>query len=63
MDIMLSFIIPVYNTGKKINRILNSLNEIKDNDVEVVIIDDGWQSVGIDIRLASSVKLIINSAK
>lgn len=41
MNIKLSFIVPVYNTGEKLNSLLSSLNQIKENDIEVVIIDDG----------------------
>lgn len=40
-DITLSIIVPVYNCGKFLNECLNSLIEIKRNDIEILLIDDG----------------------
>ena len=37
----LSFIIPVYNREKTIERVLNSIREQLDNDIEIIVINDG----------------------
>lgn len=38
---MISFIIPTFNASKRIERCLNSIKNQKQNDIEIIIVDDG----------------------
>lgn len=41
MDILFSIIIPVYNGEKFLEKCVASLDSYKDNDIEIIVIDDG----------------------
>ena len=38
---MISVIIPIYNTGKLLNRMLQSIQEQSYKDLEIILINDG----------------------
>ena len=40
-EVLTSFIIPIYNAEKYLNRCLSSIVAMKNNDIEIIIVDDG----------------------
>ena len=38
---MISVIIPIYNTGKLLNRMLKSIQEQTYRDLEIILVNDG----------------------
>ena len=47
---IISIIIPVYNTGKYLSKILEDINNQFFKDYEIIVVDDGSDKETIDIE-------------